>query len=155
MPILSAENNFRRGLAALVDDNHSDAAVFFGRAMDIEQQRNVRQRKMRYLSYYGLSLAKARRAPEEAIDACLRAVGHDPKDAELYLNLGHVYALAGKTTRALKAFAYGLRLAPDHRQLLEQVTRLERRRPPILRRLDRDHLLNRWLGRLRAGAAPR
>ena len=52
MPIISAENKFKKGLEALIDQNYVEAATHFRRAMDIEYQRRVPQPDMRYLSYY-------------------------------------------------------------------------------------------------------
>ena len=57
MAIVSAENKFRKGLEALVDENYVEAAMHFRRAMDIEHQRRILQPDMRYLSYYGLCAA--------------------------------------------------------------------------------------------------
>src|SRR5262249_56470453 len=66
MPILSAENQFRQGLVALVDEDPKTAAERFRAAIQIERQRHVRRPQMRYLSYYGLSLALAHGPTQEA-----------------------------------------------------------------------------------------
>ena len=79
MPILSAENQFKKGLAALVDHNYTDAAVFFKRALDLDRARNRRQPDLRYLSYYGLSLARSGRSIREAIQICRTAVSQHRK----------------------------------------------------------------------------
>jgi len=150
MTVLSAENNFRRGLAALVDDNHRDAAVFFARAIEIQRQRAGDVPEPRYLSYYGFSLAKSRAVSREALDACARAAASGGPDPDLYLNLGRVYLLAGKTALALEAFSQGLRLVPGHAPLARELGRIDRRSAPVLPLLGRDHALNRYLGRLRA-----
>ena len=39
MPILTAENQFKKGLTALVDHNYKDATVFFKRAIDVDLAR--------------------------------------------------------------------------------------------------------------------
>lgn len=150
MPILTAENNFRRGLAALVDNNHRDAMVFFSRAIDTERQRGALGPQPRYLSYYGLSLAKSRGSTGEALEACRMAAASDSNNPDLFFNLGRVCLLAGDESGALRAFEQGLRFAPEHVSLLRERSRIERRRAPVLSRLDRSHPLNRWLGRLRA-----
>lgn len=150
MPILSAENNFKRGLAALVDANHSDATVYFWRAVDIDRQRNGKRPDARYLSYYGLSLAKSRRSTGEAIELCEWAAQIESLNPEIFVNLGQVYLLAGKTTLALKVFERGLRLDPRHPVLRREVRRIDRRCSPVVTGLGRDHPLNRWLGKMRA-----
>ena len=150
MPILSAENNFRKGLVALVDGDPATAATHFQSAIQIERQHGVTRPQMRYLSYYGLSIAQSRGVSPEAIQACETAARRDFFNPDLYLNLGRVYALAGKTTKALHAFEQGLILAPSHKALRAEMKRLDRRSAPPLTIVARNHPMNRFLGRLRA-----
>ena len=70
MPILSAENSFRKGLVAMVEGDPATAATHFQSAILIERQHGVTRPQMRYLSYYGLSIAQSRSATPEAIQAC-------------------------------------------------------------------------------------
>ena len=149
MPILSAENSFRRGLAALVDGDASSAADHFHAAILTEVQHGVKRPEMRYLSYYGLSRAKAHGATPQVIQACETASRRDSLNPDLFLNLGRVYLLAGKTTKALAAFRRGLELAPDHRSLLAESAKVDRRSPPPLSVVSRSHPLNKMLGKLR------
>ena len=150
MPILSAENNFRKGLVALVDGDPATAATHFQSAIQIERQHGVSRPQMRYLSYYGLSIAQGRGATPEAIQACETATRRDFYNPDLYLNLGRVYALAGKTTKALHAFEQGLILAPSHKALRGELKRLDRRSVPPLTIVSRNHPMNKLLGKLRA-----
>ena len=62
MSVLSAESSFSQGLAAFSADRHAEAAEHFRTAMQIERQRGVRRPEARFLSYYGLSLARSSRA---------------------------------------------------------------------------------------------
>jgi len=149
MPILEAENSFRKGLMNLVDGNHEKAATFFRAAMDIEKTRQVQRPQLRYLSYYGLSLARSHRVNREALRACETASRLDPWDPDLRLNLGRVYALAGKMSQALKALEKGLALSPNHRVLRNELASQDRRTSPPLPFLKRSHTLNLWLGKLR------
>ena len=155
MPILSAENQFRKGLQALVDGDTPAAAGFFHAAIQVERQRAVARPQMRYLSYYGLALAQANGATPEAIRACEAAARRDFFNPDLLLNLGRVYVLAGKTTRALSTFEQGLRLAPSHPALRAELARLDRRQQPPLAFLPRNHSVNRLLGRVRASLRQR
>jgi len=150
MPSLSAENYFKKGLAALVDQNHEDASVFFRRALDLDRNRSRSQPDMRFLSYYGFSLAKSGHATTTALEACRTAATRQPLDPVLLLNLGRVYALAGKYTQALDAFERGLAIAPESRVLREERDRLDRRGRPAVPGLSREHVLNRTIGKLRA-----
>lgn len=149
MPILSAENQFKKGLTALVDRNYKDATVFFKRAIDVDLARNRRKPDLRYLSYYGLSLAKAGMSTTEAISLCRQAVARHKNHPILWLNLGRVYAAAGKTQRALEALDRGVQLAPGNRVLTHELAQFERRSKPVLGMLPRSHAVNIALGKLR------
>lgn len=149
MPILSAENSFRKGLAAMVDGDAAAATTFFQAAILIERQHGVTRPQMRYLSYYGLSLANSRGATPEAIQACETAARRDFFNPDLILNLGRVYALANKTTKALAALERGLAMAPSHKTMRAELAKLDRRGPPPLSIVSRNHPINKMLGRLR------
>jgi tetratricopeptide (TPR) repeat protein len=105
---------------------------------------------MRCLSFYGLSVALADRPTPEAIKACEVAARRNFYSAELQLNLGKIYMLAGKTTRALAAFERGLKIAPGNRVIRAEIAGAERRRRPPIPWMKRSHPLNRFLGRMRA-----
>ena len=155
MPILSAENSFRRGLTALADGDPESASSHFQAAIVTELQHGVRRPQMRYLSYYGLSRAKVRGANTQAIQACETAARRDFFNPDLHLNLGRVYLLAGKTSKALAAFQRGLEVAPTHKALLAEHSKIDRRESPPLSFISRSHPLNRTLGKLRAAAKTR
>ena len=125
MAILSAENKFKRGLLAIVDENYGEASRCFRQAIDIQELRASDRPDWRYLSYYGLSIAKAFHADGEAIEACRVAAHGNTINPELYLNLGRVYRLAGKHTLAAEAFGQGLELEPKHSILREEMRLLE------------------------------
>jgi tetratricopeptide (TPR) repeat protein len=149
MPILSAENSFRRGLVALVDGDHAAAAEHFHAAILIEVQHGVTRPQMRYLSYYGLSRAQAHGATAQTIQACETAARRDFFSPDLLLNLGRVYLLAGKTTKALATFHRGLELSPKHKGLLAEYRKFDRREPPPLTIIARSNPVNKMLGKLR------
>lgn len=146
MAILSAEINFKKGLLAIVDDNYEQASRFFRSAIDIHEQRASDRPDWRYLSYYGLSIAKACRPDAEAIEACRTAAEHGTVNADLYLNLGKVYLLAGKSRLAREAFERGLELEPAHPALVDEMRLMEQTAPvraPASRRTGSRS--NRWI----------
>jgi len=156
MPVSDAQRSFNKGLAALNKGLAALAAAqplravdCFLDAMQIEERLRVRQPDMRFLSYYGLSLARANRATNAAAEACELAAHHDPRDPLMLLNLGRVRLLAGRRAEALECFKHGLRLVPGHAVLLQALERGERRSVPVLPCLDRSNKLNRWVGRVR------
>ena len=151
MPTVSADNHFERGLLAMGEQNHILAAGLFRKALDIKREQQVSRPDGRYLSFYGLSMARAYRPTGESIKACETAGGQDSFNAQLHPNLGRVYVLAGKTSKALETFERGLRLDPRHRALQRELKRIDRRSRPALPMLSRSHCLNRWIGRARSG----
>ena len=155
MPILSAENSFRRGLASLVDGDAAAAAAHFQTAILTEVQHGVKRPEMRYLSFYGLSRAQSQGITPQAIQACETAARRDAFNPDLFLNLGRVYLLAGKTTKALAAFERGLEAAPTHKGLLAERVKIDRRQPPPLSIVSRAHPLNKMVGKLRSSIRTR
>ena len=128
MSSLSAENYFKKGLSALVEHSFVDASESFRRALELDRERNKRQPDMRYLSYYGYSLAKGPFTDQ--------------------IKKGDV--LAGKRSLAAEAFERALRLAPEDKTIRAELARVDRRGKPVIPGLSRDHGLNIWLGKLRA-----
>ena len=149
MTILTAENCYREGLVALMEGRPEKACNFFEAAMLTERQHNVPRPQMRYLSYFGLSRAMAQGPSRDTIRACESAAREEFFNVDLLLNLGKVYLLAGKVTKALNAFERGLQVDPTHKGLLAAMRRADRRRQPPVPWLQRNHPLNHWLGRMR------
>jgi tetratricopeptide (TPR) repeat protein len=150
MPILAAENCHKKGLVALAEGRPAEATAMFEAAMVIERERSVSRPQMRYLSYYGLSLAQSKRPSREAVKACETAAQIDFFSPDLLLNLGKVYLLAGKTTKALETFERGLRIAPRFKALQIELSKVDRRQPSPFPSLSRNHPINRWLGKIRS-----
>ncbi len=147
MSSLSAENYFKKGLSAIVDQSFADASAMFRRALELDRERTKRQPDMRYLSYYGYSLAKGKMSTSTAIQACRTAVSRQKNDPVLFLNLGRVYVIAGKVSLAAEAFERALRLAPDDPTIQAELARVDRRSKPVVPVLSRDHAVNIWLGK--------
>jgi len=150
MTILDAERSFREGLVALLEARHLDAVSCFDRAMKEERSRGGKL-KMRYLSYYGLSVALGQGPTRDAIQACELAARRDFFNPDLLLNLGKVYVMAGRRSRALETLESGLKLDPAHKGLLAAMHRTNRRRLSPVSWLTRAHPVNYWLGKVRSG----
>lgn len=153
MPNPPDENAFEKGLTMLSHGRYEESVAFFESAMRLGTDRQTINRRMRCLSYYGLSVALANRPTPEAIKACEVAARRNFYSAELQLNLGKVYMLAGKTTRALAAFERGLQIAPGNRALRNEMAGADRRRRPPIPWIRRNHPVNRVLGKARATLA--
>jgi len=102
-----------------------------------------------YISFLGVSLARARQNWAQAAELCDRAIQLNPKEIQFHLNLGEVYALAGQRERSLRTLDLALGLFGDDRRLKRARNRVEKRRNPVLPFLERGHFLNRELGKLR------
>ncbi|HET6374124.1 MAG TPA: hypothetical protein VFG76_12515 [Candidatus Polarisedimenticolia bacterium] len=142
-------------MAALKDGRPVEAAALFESAMRIEKLKGNARRQMRYLSYFGLSTALADRPTPEAIQACEVAARQDFFNPELLLNLGRVYMMAGKTTRALATLERGAVLAPKNKAIRRELKRVDRRSRPPIPWMSRNHPLNQFLGRVRYSLATR
>ena len=149
MPILSAENAFRKGLGAMAEKHPEKASVYFRQALDLERERSKSRLDMRYLSYYGLSLAQAGLSTQIALQACKTAVFKQNADPVLCLNLGRVYMLTGKPVRAMEAFERGLKITPENKVLRMELAKIDRRARQPIPFLDRTNPVNRWLGQHR------
>ena len=151
MTAIGEETHFRRGIAALNARDASRAATHFEQAILAERLRGAIRPRARFLSYYGLGRALANGATREAIQACEIAVARDSFDPTLQLNLARVYLLARRMSRALQILERALTLHPGDPALKALLGRVNRRSRPVVARLNRDHILNRTLGRARAG----
>lgn len=143
------EEHFRQGKAALASGHAVRAAAHFHDAISEEERQASVRRQMKYLSYYGLSLALAYKPKREYVELCERAASQDSFDAELQANLAKVYLLARKKSKALSALVLGIRLDPTNRRLRKMLSSVDRRRAPLVPGLGRDHFLNRTAGRWR------
>ena len=140
---LDAFVQYREAVAQLRDEQPTEALLSIRRAVDLDPLNAY------YLSYCGLILAHAEGRYAEAEDFCNRALRMERKQAQLYLNLADVYSLAGRRQDAADALSRGLRYAPRDYRLRTELSRLALRRPPVLPFLERRHVLNRSLGRMR------
>jgi tetratricopeptide (TPR) repeat protein len=153
MPSLAAEDSFKMGLSAFTDERYARALEHFDYALQAERRREARFPDPRYVSYYGVSLARAGGADAECLRLCELAARRDPWNAAILSNLARVYVMAGRHDLALGTLRAGLARMPGHPLLERELDRTDRRGRPVLGHLDRSHRLNCWLGRLRARAS--
>jgi tetratricopeptide (TPR) repeat protein len=146
---IDALAEFREGVALLKNGYPQRALVRLRRAFESEKQNPF------YLSFFGLSIARAERKWDQASELCEIAVQLRRKEAQFYLNLAEVYASAGRRTKALDTLDAALALFGEDERLSLARSRVEKRRSPLLPFLGREHYLNRKLGKLRHGALKR
>jgi tetratricopeptide (TPR) repeat protein len=97
-------------------------------------------------SALGLAIAMEENKVQEGLNQCRRALEKAPRQAEIYYHFGMVYLKAGKKGKAYSAFRGGLKISPDHAEMLTLIRRMGVRKKPILSFLPREHFINRFLG---------
>lgn len=143
----SAEMSFRKGVQALDRGRYLESLALFESALNLEEKNGNQTPRMKYLSYYGLSLSLAVGRTNEAIEMCERVLSVEFYNPDLYLNLARVYLSAGEKRHAFQTLCQGLRLEQGHPGLIAEIRKMGLRRRPVLPFLDRSNPLNRLLGR--------
>ena len=110
---------------------------------------NADRRNPYYISFLGLSLARAEQKWDEASELCEHAIRINRKEIQFHLNLTEVYLLAGQRDKAMHVLEHASRLFGNDARFKRLRSQLKHRRVPILAFLTRDHFLNRELGKLR------
>jgi Flp pilus assembly protein TadD len=138
-----AVKEFKRGLTQLNNEYASKALVHFANAAKQDEQNPF------YISYLGLAMATAQQKWEKAEDLCYSAVRMKRNQAEMYLNLAEVYRLQEKRQDAVEILLEGYPLTKRDPRIGKALRRYGIRRPPVLSFLDREHVLNKGLGKIR------
>jgi len=138
-----AMRDFKLGVRLLRERSYARALFCFRRAAEAERNNPY------FLSYFGLALALAERNWDDAIQLCEDAVRQKRSVAQLYLNLAEVYLRAGRKSDAVETLEVGSELAGRDVRVKRMLHFLGMRRPAVLPFLNRKHVLNRGLGRLR------
>jgi len=136
-------DEFRQGLKALKTGYAQKALVHMRRAFESEKHNPF------YLSFLGLSIARAERKWDEAAELCEIAVQLRRNECQFHLNLAEVYALAGRREKAIDTIDIALAHFGKDARLVRARSRVEKRRAPMLPFLTRNHFLNRTFGKVR------
>ena len=102
-----------------------------------------------YISFVGVSLARAERNWKSALELCELALSMKRNEGQLFLNLAEVYTSAGRREEALMTLDRALASLGSNARIQQARLKLGRRRSPTLPFLDRQNILNRNLGILR------
>lgn len=138
-----ALTEFKQGMRMLRDQHPHNALEHFRKAAELEKNNPY------YISFMGVSLARAGRNWEAALKFCEIALSMKRNEAQLYLNLAEVYTSAGQREEALITLERGLASLGPHTRIQHARQKLGRRRAPTLPFLDRQNILNRYLGAMR------
>lgn len=140
---LDAMEEFRKGVELLKNEYPQKALVSLRRAFESDKHNAY------YNSFLGLAIARAERKWDQASALCEIAVELKPKEIQFHLNLGQVYALAGRRQMALDRLDHAMELFGEDARLTQARSKVENRRAPLLPFIGRTHFLNRELGKLR------
>ena len=134
---------FREGVELLKNEYPEKALVKLRRAFESDK------RNPYYISFLGLSIARAEQNWSQALELCETAVQINRKEIQFHMNLVEVYALAGWREKALHKVDGALKLFSNDARLKRARAKVLERRAPVLPFLERGHFLNRKLGKLR------
>lgn len=140
---LDPKAEFTEGIKLLKNEYPQKALERLQRAYECDKHNPY------YISFLGLSIARAQRKWDRASELCEMAVQLRPTEMQFHLNLGEVYAAAGLREKALDKLDRALERFGQDARLKQARSRIEKRRSPVLPILGREHFLNRELGKLR------
>jgi Flp pilus assembly protein TadD len=140
----SAFAQFKQGISFLRDGYSAEALSCLRQAAEQEQQNPY------YLSFLGVSIARAQQKWAAAVKLCETALSLKRNESQLYLNLAEVYVSAGRRDDAVEILDRGLIHFRVDARIRQARADLGRRSLPLLSFLERGHFLNRSLGKLRS-----
>jgi tetratricopeptide (TPR) repeat protein len=100
----------------------------------------------KYRSYEGLM--RVCLGDKHAVELCREVAAEDIKDVEVHYNLALAEYKLNNRRRAVQGVQRGLSIDAANPELLRLRALMGLRRPPIISFLDRDHAINKWLGKL-------
>ena len=134
---------FREGVQLLKNEYADKALPKLRRAFETDKNNPY------YTSFLGVCLARAEHRWDEASDLCEKAILLKRTEIQFHLNLIEVYALAGRREQALLTLDHAVKSIGNDGRLKRLRGKLVKRRAPMIPFLNRDHFLNRALGKLR------
>jgi tetratricopeptide (TPR) repeat protein len=134
---------FREGVELLRNEYPQKALVRLRRAFECDKHNPY------YISFLGLSIARAQRKWVQASELCEIAVQLRPTEIQFHLNLGEVYASSGLREKALDKLDDAMVLFGEDARLMQARSKVMKRRSPLLPFFGREHFLNREFGKLR------
>jgi tetratricopeptide (TPR) repeat protein len=139
------EELLKRGRDALKLQRYEQAREFLSEYCNRQTKRDLSV-PTGILASYALALGHTHRL-KEGLELCLKAVSGDRRNPHTYWSLVQLYTLSGSRKKAVEALEVGLKVSPDHRGLLALQKEMGVRRPPPIKFLSRDSVVNVKLGK--------
>ncbi|HEX9022619.1 MAG TPA: hypothetical protein VF799_02140 [Geobacteraceae bacterium] len=140
MSKMEASELFSQGMESMKNGDTKGALEHLENAVSLE-------RNPLYCSHLAICLAKEKRDFKKAVSLCNEAIKKDPRNSQHFLNLGRVYLIADLKKDALRILNMGLRFG-ENREIIAELRKFERRRPPALSFLPRENPINKFLGKI-------
>lgn len=138
----SYENLLQRGISAAERGQYNEALIVFKQAVKHGESPTLK-------CYRAYCHARNGGRLVSAAYTCQEAIEQETHNSTHYLLLGRILLLGGKRWKAIQTFKRGLKFSSNP-LIMNELNRLGRRRPPVIGALDRDHPLNRVLGKTSA-----
>ncbi len=104
----------------------------------------------RLLSALGLCLAMAEDKVLTGLDYCEKAVQQESFRPEHHYHLGLVHLKDRNKREAISAFYKGLKFNPKHPEIIKKLNQMGIRKNRSVRFLRREHIVNKFMGKLGA-----
>jgi tetratricopeptide (TPR) repeat protein len=137
-----SEKNLHQGIQLAEAGDFDTALIYLNRAAKLHNSAVAE-------SYRAYCLAWSKGYLKAAAKDCQNAMTRDRSNPIHYLILGRILLLAGNRTKAIRTFRLGLKAAPNP-LIIEELKQLGLRKPAVISSLERDHVLNRLLGKILA-----
>jgi tetratricopeptide (TPR) repeat protein len=128
---LDSFTEFKEGVEFLKNDYPQKALVKLQSAFESDKHNPY------YISFLGVSIARAQRNWAKASELCEMAVQLNPKEIQFHLNLAEVYSLAGRREMSLHKLDYALGLFGDDPRLILAKHRTPKFRQAVAREFER------------------
>jgi len=135
---INPEALFKKGLESLARNEWTSALACFEKATGLL---NIPIHN----SFLALCIARERGQTNKALALCRETLEAEPDNSILYLNMGKIYLMQGKTEEAIEILRKGLTQGTNE-QIIAELGRIGTRRPQPLSFLSRDNPLNKYLG---------
>ena len=135
---------FSDGLSALETKDYDGAA----RDFDIVVKSLDENHDQYNCAVSYLGLARVLTNNDSGLLLCRDAASNEKKYGDVFLNMACAEWHSQQRKRAIDAVRKGLKIDPKHQQLKQILLMLDTRKRNAISFLDRNHILNRILGRL-------
>jgi len=130
----------KKGISAAEKGSFETAQVYLDQAAAI-------RRTPVLISYQAYCLGCGQRRLQAAAKLCNEALKAEVSNPLHYLIMGRILTCSGQKEKAIAAYRQGLKVGPSP-AIIRELKQMGMRKPVVFKSLDRDHLLNRTLGKL-------